>query len=44
MFVGAIASFLGAAILALLVALGMAHARRTVPERSLITATPTPAI
>ena len=43
MFVGAIASFLAAAILALLVALGLAHARRTEPEKSLIVPIPTPA-
>jgi hypothetical protein len=38
MLIGAIASFVLAAIMALLVGLGFAHARRTVPERQLFAA------
>jgi hypothetical protein len=34
---GAIASFIGAAVMALLVGLGFAHARRTAPEKELFT-------
>jgi hypothetical protein len=44
MLIGAIVSFVGAAILALLAALGLAHARRTAAEKSLITAMPAPAV
>ena len=44
MLIGAIVSFLAAAILALLAALGLAHARRTAPERSIIAAKPVPVI
>jgi hypothetical protein len=44
MLIGAIVSFLAAAILALLATLGLAHARRTAPERSIIAAKPVPAI
>jgi hypothetical protein len=41
---GAIASFVGALILALLVGLGFAHARRTAPQKQLFATTVTPSI
>ncbi|HZE04482.1 MAG TPA: hypothetical protein VE127_04610 [Solirubrobacteraceae bacterium] len=45
MFWGAIASFVGALIMAILVALGFAHARKTAPEKEIFPAhaTPSPA-
>ncbi|HET8980214.1 MAG TPA: hypothetical protein VFN87_18830 [Solirubrobacteraceae bacterium] len=46
MFWGAIASFVGALIMAILVGLGFAHARKTAPEKEIfpVHATPTPAV